>query len=91
MPILAYLQTSYSRDYELMNTELKYHFASDNTSGVCPEAWQALEEANSGYHPSYGADSITAHACERFREFFENPGARRERERDGEGERGRER
>jgi threonine aldolase len=49
----------------------KYHFASDNTSGICPEAWQALEEANLGYYPSYGADSITAEACAAFREFFE--------------------
>ncbi len=54
-----------------MNQEPKYHFASDNTSGICPEAWQALEESNAGYHPSYGADAITAQACESFREFFE--------------------
>ena len=54
-----------------MSIELKYHFASDNTSGVCPEAWQALEEANDGYQPSYGADTITAEACETFRRFFE--------------------
>jgi len=54
-----------------VNNELKYHFASDNTSGICPEAWQALEESNAGYHPSYGADAITAQACARFREFFE--------------------
>lgn len=54
-----------------MNAEPKYHFASDNTSGICPEAWQALEECNAGYHPSYGADAITAKACERFRDFFE--------------------
>lgn len=49
----------------------KYHFASDNTSGVCPEAWTALAEANLGYQPSYGADEITAAACENFRQFFE--------------------
>ena len=54
-----------------MNQEPKYHFASDNTSGTCPEAWQALEASNAGYHPSYGADAITAQACESFREFFE--------------------
>ncbi len=54
-----------------MSDELKYHFASDNTSGVCPDAWQALEEANRGYQPSYGADTITAEACETFRRFFE--------------------
>ena len=52
-------------------TEPRYHFASDNTSGVCPEAWGALEEANAGYQPSYGADAITAQACETFRQFFE--------------------
>jgi len=50
---------------------MKYHFASDNTSGICPEAWQAMQEANAGYHPSYGADAITAAACESFRQFFE--------------------
>lgn len=49
----------------------KYHFASDNTSGICPEAWQAMAEANAGYQPSYGADAITAAACESFRQFFE--------------------
>jgi threonine aldolase len=54
-----------------MKLELKYHFASDNCSGLCPEAWQAMEKANAGYHPSYGADSITAEACETFRQFFE--------------------
>lgn len=30
-----------------------------------------MEEANTGYHPSYGADAITAQACESFRAFFE--------------------
>ena len=54
-----------------MSFEPKYHFASDNTSGICPEAWQALEEANTGFQPSYGADSTTAEACETFRRFFE--------------------
>ncbi|HEY1081650.1 MAG TPA: beta-eliminating lyase-related protein, partial [Prosthecobacter sp.] len=49
---------------------MKYHFASDNTSGVCPEAWEALAEANNGYQPSYGADATTAAACESFRQFF---------------------
>ncbi len=48
-----------------------YHFASDNTSGVCPEAWAALEQANLGFQPSYGDDDITRAACETFREFFE--------------------
>jgi threonine aldolase len=49
----------------------KYHFASDNTSGICPEAWQALQSANADFQPSYGDDEITKEACETFREFFE--------------------
>ncbi|MCB1225848.1 MAG: low specificity L-threonine aldolase [Verrucomicrobiales bacterium] len=50
---------------------MKYHFASDNTAGICPEAWQALAEANVGFQPSYGEDAMTLRACEAFREFFE--------------------
>jgi threonine aldolase len=50
---------------------MKYHFASDNTAGICPEAWQALTEANEGFVPSYGDDFITRSACDAFRDFFE--------------------
>ncbi len=49
----------------------KYHFASDNTSPTCPEAWATLSEVNQHYLPSYGADTYTAKACEAFRNFFE--------------------
>ncbi|MBL9117093.1 MAG: low specificity L-threonine aldolase [Verrucomicrobiaceae bacterium] len=52
-------------------SELKYHFASDNTAGVCPEAWAALEEANTDFLPSYGDDAVTKKACDAFRDFFE--------------------
>ncbi len=52
-------------------SEPKYHFASDNTAGICPEAWQALAEANAGFAPSYGDDAITRGACDAFRDFFE--------------------
>jgi len=48
----------------------KNMFASDNYSGVCPEAWQALMAANSGYANSYGDDSWTAQACDALRNFF---------------------
>jgi threonine aldolase len=48
-------------------------FASDNTSGYCPEAWAALERANAGCTPSYGDDPWTARACELLREAFESP------------------
>ena len=50
---------------------LKYHFASDNTAGVAPEAWAALENANQGYTPGYGEDAWTARASDLIREVFE--------------------
>lgn len=50
---------------------IRHHFASDNTAGICPEAWAALEQANSDYAPSYGEDEWTAKVCERVRELFE--------------------
>ncbi|MGC4032416.1 MAG: low specificity L-threonine aldolase [Tepidisphaeraceae bacterium] len=47
-------------------------FASDNTSGVCPEAWAAMAEANAaGHMPSYGADAYTERASNAFRDIFE--------------------
>ena len=48
-----------------------HHFASDNTAGICPEAWTALEQANAGYEPSYGEDEWTAKVCQRIRDIFE--------------------
>ncbi|MGE3311246.1 MAG: low specificity L-threonine aldolase, partial [Limisphaerales bacterium] len=46
-------------------------FASDNNSGICPEVWNALAEANAGHAPGYGEDSWTARACDLIREWFE--------------------
>ena len=46
-------------------------FASDNYSGICPEAWKALEEANQGHVRSYGDDIYTARAADLIREVFE--------------------
>lgn len=51
------------------------HFASDNTSGICPEAWAALAEANHGRHASYGSDPWTDRACDLIRNVFEKPDA----------------
>jgi threonine aldolase len=48
-----------------------HHFASDNTSGICPEAMAAITEANQGRAPSYGDDAHTAKAKDLFRETFE--------------------
>jgi threonine aldolase len=49
----------------------RHHFASDNTAGICPEAWAALEQANKGYAPPYGEDEWTTEVCERIRQIFE--------------------
>lgn len=46
-------------------------FASDNYSGVCPEAWQSMVEANSGHAPAYGNDAWTHEAIALLRELFE--------------------
>ncbi|MFZ6026864.1 MAG: threonine aldolase family protein [Chloroflexota bacterium] len=46
-------------------------FASDNYSGICPEAVQALNAANQGHVLSYGDDPWTAEAADLIREAFE--------------------
>lgn len=52
-------------------SEPKFQFASDNTAGVCPEAWTAMEAANAGFVASYGDDRWTSEASDLFRELFE--------------------
>ncbi|MBA3274109.1 MAG: threonine aldolase, partial [Chthoniobacterales bacterium] len=49
----------------------RYDLASDNTAGICPEAWRALEEANSDTVASYGDDRWTRRVSELVREIFE--------------------
>ena len=46
-------------------------FASDNCSGMCPEAVRSLLEANPGYEISYGEDRWTAQVCDELRSVFE--------------------
>lgn len=46
-------------------------FASDNYSGICPEAWAAMEKANHGHERAYGDDQWTERASEYFRKLFE--------------------
>jgi threonine aldolase len=48
-----------------------FSFASDNTAGMCPEALQALCEANEGLVASYGDDPWTAAVSDAFRDLFE--------------------
>src|SRR5947209_7774999 len=49
----------------------RYDFGSDNTAGICPEAWRALEEANHETDESYGGDRWTRRVRELVREMFE--------------------
>ncbi|WP_263261228.1 low specificity L-threonine aldolase [Pseudomonas sp. RIT-PI-S] len=51
--------------------EQSQQFASDNYSGVCPEAWAAMEAANHGHQRAYGEDEWTARAADYFRRLFE--------------------
>lgn len=48
-----------------------WQFASDNVSGICPEAKESLDRANEGFAPSYGDDIWTTRAADRIREIFE--------------------
>ncbi len=49
----------------------RYQFASDNTSGICPEVMRTLEKANKGHVASYGEDPWTRKAKELFCNLFE--------------------
>jgi threonine aldolase len=51
----------------------RQQFASDNYSGICPEAWEAMSAANRGCAPAYGEDEWTARAADAFRALFEKP------------------
>lgn len=49
----------------------RHTFRSDNCAGLCPEAINALIDANDGAHaPSYGDDHCTAEAVGALRELF---------------------
>ncbi len=50
---------------------IRRHFASDNYSGICPEAWAAMQEANADHEVSYGNDTWTQRAADLIREIFE--------------------
>jgi threonine aldolase len=54
-----------------ISTDNSQQFASDNYSGICPEAWAAMAEANQGHATAYGDDPWTARASDLFRELFE--------------------
>ena len=46
-------------------------FASDNCAGICPQALDAIVEANKGFARSYGDDEYTRKASDALRELFE--------------------
>ena len=54
-----------------MHVTHRYQFASDNTAGMSPEAWAALEEANRETDASYGSDRWTQRVSDLVREIFE--------------------
>lgn len=45
-------------------------FRSDNNAGLCPEALQAIADANIGHQPGYGEDEWTARSLATFRAIF---------------------
>lgn len=49
----------------------RHDFASDNTAGICPEAWSALLAANHEAEISYAADRWTHQLRDQLREIFE--------------------
>ncbi|WP_375509634.1 low specificity L-threonine aldolase [uncultured Nostoc sp.] len=53
-----------------MSSQLE-QFASDNSSGICPEALEYMIRANQGSVPAYGNDEWTQKATDYFRELFE--------------------
>ena len=53
-----------------LNAMTKKSFASDNYAGVHPEIMKALNRANEGHEPSYGADDYTKGAIEQFKKHF---------------------
>jgi threonine aldolase len=57
--------------YPAAGLQARRQFASDNYAGICPEAWTAMEKANSGHAPAYGKDPWTQEAADLIREIFE--------------------
>lgn len=49
----------------------KQQFASDNYSGICPEALDYTIKANTDHVPAYGTDDYTHEVSDRLRDLFE--------------------
>src|SRR6516162_6880066 len=50
---------------------MRYDFASDNTAGMAPEAFEALVRANAGFEPAYGEDAVSSRVADLIRERLE--------------------
>lgn len=50
---------------------MRFDFASDNVSGIAPEALRALIGANEGVEPSYGKDAVTKRAGDLLRALLD--------------------
>ncbi|ESQ77022.1 low specificity L-threonine aldolase [Asticcacaulis sp. YBE204] len=59
---------------DTLTTLAPQQFASDNYAGICPEAWNAMFEANAGSVPAYGEDPWTRRAADALRDLFETDG-----------------
>jgi threonine aldolase len=57
-------------DQQLISSEMKHTFASDNYAGVHPDIMDALNRANQGHEPSYGTDAYTERAIKKFKGYF---------------------
>jgi threonine aldolase len=55
----------------MLTFEARRQFASDNNSGICPEALEAIKRCNAGHAVGYGSDEVTAKAEQLFRDLFE--------------------
>ena len=62
---------SFKRPSDDSMKKARYDFTSDNTAGICPEAWAAMASANSGRAASYGDDEWTSRAAAMVRAVFE--------------------
>ena len=54
-----------------MTSPPRRQFASDNYAGICPEAWEAMQQANSDHAAPYGNDDWTQKASDLLRDIFE--------------------
>src|SRR5690606_28703028 len=65
------IQTAQSPQLTETAPRPRRQFGSDNYAGICPEAMEALIQANQGHVTAYGTDPYTQEASEAIRRVFE--------------------